>query len=147
MTELFLPSHFVANRERPYGPFDRDFFAEKFNTGEAPHCELFAAGEVPVVEIELVNGETCDVFAFEAFEEDHLVAQLFDDPPSCERFYLSFVRYESIFRVNVRYYEPRERSLGFRPMRLELPPSEAEPDAADQDAADQGAGAGADAPA
>jgi hypothetical protein len=116
MSELLVPASYVANKERPYGPFDRDFFAAQFNAGVAPRCELFADGEVPVVELELVNGETCDVFAFEAFHEDHMVAQLFDDPPSCESFYLSFVRYETIFRVNIRYYEPPARPFGFKPV-------------------------------
>lgn len=115
MSELLVPASYVANKERPYGPFDRDFFADQFNAGVAPRCELFAEGEVPVVELELVNGETCDVFAFQAFHEDHLVAQLFDDPPSCESFYLSFIRYETVFRVNIRYYEPPARPFGFKP--------------------------------
>lgn len=119
MSDLLLPSHFVAQAERPYGPFDQDFFREKFNAGVAPHCELFAEGEVPVVELQLVNGETCDVYAFEAFHEDHLVAQVFIDPPKCESFYMSFVRYDSIFRVNIRYYEPPLRRLGFKPTQVE----------------------------
>lgn len=117
MSDLLVPASYVANKERPYGPFDRDFFASQFNAGVAPRCELFADGEVPVVELQLVSGETCDVFAFEAFHEDHLVAQLFDDPPNCESFYLSFIRYETVFRVNIRYYEPPARPFGFKPVR------------------------------
>ncbi|MBL4846319.1 MAG: hypothetical protein JKY65_12390 [Planctomycetes bacterium] len=116
MSELLVPSHFVANKERPYGPFDRDFFASQFNAGVAPRCDLFADGEVPVVELQLANGETCDVFAFQAFEEDHIVAQLFDDPPDCKSFYVSFIRYETVFRVNIRYYEPPKRPFGFKPV-------------------------------
>lgn len=115
MSKLLVPASYVANDARPYGPFDRDFFAAQFNAGVAPRCELFADGEVPVVELQLANGETCDVFAFEAFHEDHLVAQLFDDPPSCESFYLSFIRYETVFRVNIRYYAPPARPFGFKP--------------------------------
>ncbi|MGE0713451.1 MAG: hypothetical protein AB7N76_36180 [Planctomycetota bacterium] len=113
MSELLVPRDY-ATRERPYGPFDRDFFAEHFREGVAPGCEIFADGDVPVVELELVNGETCDVFAFEAFNLDHLVAQLFVDPPQSEALYLSFIRYETIFRINVRYYEPPRRALGFQ---------------------------------
>lgn len=121
MSDLLLPSHFVSQSESERGPFDRSFFAQNFNAGVAPHCELFAEGEIPVVELQLLNGETCDVFAFEAFHEDHLVAQLFDDPPKCESFYLSFIRYETVFRVNIRYYAPPQRRLGFKPTRLDVP--------------------------
>jgi hypothetical protein len=110
---LLIPDHYVEH-ETPPGPFNREFFAAHFRAGVAPSCELFSEGEVPVVELELVNGETCDVFAFEAFKRDHIVAQLFVDPPRCEEFYLSFIRYETIFRVNVRYYAPPQRELGFR---------------------------------
>ena len=111
MSELLIPGNYV-NRERPYGPFDRDFFAAHFQAGVAPNCDL--EGETPVVELELASGVTADVAAFQAFKKDHLVAQLYVDPPSCNAFYLSFIRYETIFRVNVRSYDPPARSLGFR---------------------------------
>ena len=69
---LLLPDHFVPHDPSPGGPFDRDFFAAHFRAGVAPSCDLFSEGEVPVVELELINGETCDVYAFEAFKRDTL---------------------------------------------------------------------------
>lgn len=111
MSELLIPGNYV-NRERPYGPFDRDFFVAHFQAGLAPSCEV--DGDTPVVELELASGETADVAAFTAFKKDHLVAQLYVDPPSCEGFYLSFIRYETIFRINIRSYDSPTRTLGFR---------------------------------
>tara|TARA_B100000965_G_scaffold336037_1_gene302177 strand:+ start:117 stop:536 length:420 start_codon:yes stop_codon:yes gene_type:complete len=113
MSELLIPGNYV-NRERPYGPFDRDFFAAHFQAGLAPSCEIDVDGDTPVVELELASGETVDVAAFTAFKKDHLVAQLYVDPPSCDGLYLSFLRYEAIFRINIRSYDPPSRTLGFR---------------------------------
>ena len=45
MSELLIPGNYV-NRERPYGPFDRDFFAAHFQAGLAPSCEIDVDGEV-----------------------------------------------------------------------------------------------------
>ena len=113
MTELLLPGH--ATRDPGATPFDRTFFVRHFHSDEPPVCDLYAEGEVPVVELELVNGTDCDVFYFEGFRKDYLVALLFVDPPKCEKFYRSYIRYESILRVNVRYYDPPKRKLGFKP--------------------------------
>ena len=45
------------------------FFIEQFHSDEPPGCDLFESGEIPVVELELMNGETCDVYYFEAFRK------------------------------------------------------------------------------
>ena len=117
MTELLLPGR--AEHDDPSTPFDRYFFMANFHSTEPPSCELYESGELPVVELELSNGETPDVYYFEAFRTEFLVALLFVDPPKCDDFYRSFIRYESIFRVNIRYYKSPERKLGFSP-RLAL---------------------------
>lgn len=113
MSQLLVPGGFVpAGSDR--GPFDRLFFAEHFKEGIAACCQGYERGEVPVVVLELANGVSCDVFAFEAFKKNLLVAQVFVDPPDCDDVYLSFIRYETIFRVNVRYYPSPDRRLGFK---------------------------------
>jgi len=113
MSQLLVPGGFVPAGS-DHGPFDRGFFTEQFKEGVAPSCQNYARGEVPVVVLELVNGVTCDVYAFEAFRKNLLVAQVFVDPPDCDDVYLTFVRYETIFRVNVRYYPSPDRRLGFK---------------------------------
>ena len=75
MTELLLPGS--SAREPGATPFDRNFFVKNFHSDEAPVCDLYAQGEVPVVELELVNGTDCDVYYFEAFRRDFLVASAF----------------------------------------------------------------------
>jgi hypothetical protein len=113
MPELLLPGQ--AERDPPETPFDRNFFLRQFHSDEPPACELYEQGEIPVVELELTNGETPDVYYFEAFRRDYLVALLFLDPPKCTDFYRSYIRYETIFRVNIRYYPGATRELGFKP--------------------------------
>ncbi len=115
MSQLLVPGNFVASEGQ--GPFGRAFFVDQFQEGQAPACSLIGEGEVPVVVLELMNGVTCDIYAFEAFKRDYLVAQVFVDPPECDEFYLSFIRYETIFRVNVRYYRSPDRRLGFKPSK------------------------------
>lgn len=113
MVELLLP----GGSDRV--PFDRAFFAQHFEAGEAPACELSASdADVPVVELELVNGQTCDVFHFIAFQREFLIADLFVDPPDCEDLYRSYIRYETVFRVNIRYYPAPSRRLGFEPQKV-----------------------------
>ena len=107
-------------RDPPETPFDRGFFVREFHSDEPPLCDLYERGEIPVVELELTNGETPDVYYFEAFRRDFLVALLFVNPPKCTDFYRSYIRYETIFRVNVRYYEGGSRELGFKPARPAL---------------------------
>lgn len=117
MSELIIPGA-VA------GPavFNQRFFAQRFQEGgEAPACPAYGAGEVPVVELLLVNGQLCDVFHFEAFERDYLVAQLFVDAPECDDLYRSYIRYESVFRVNIRTYQTTTRRVGFESKRAAEP--------------------------
>ena len=112
MSELILPGGLNAKS------FDRRFFLDEFGAPEkSPQCELMATGDVPVVELELVNGRTCDVFCFVEFRRELLVAELFVDPPKCDRYYRSYIRFESIFRVNIRSYKSAERKLGFKPQQ------------------------------
>ncbi|RMG09890.1 MAG: hypothetical protein D6731_18780 [Planctomycetota bacterium] len=115
MSDLLLPEGYRPASD-PSGEaiFGQAFFREHFSADEPPACQLYERGEIPVVELELLNGATCDVYYFEAFRKRYLIALLFVDPPRCDEFYRSFVPYEAIFRVNIRYHEPARRSLGFR---------------------------------
>ena len=113
MSELLLPGQ--VDRDPPETPVDRSFFLREFPSDEPPLCQLYERGEIPVVELELTNGETPDVYYFEAFRRDFLVALLFVNPPKCTDFYRSYIRYETIYRVNIRYYEGQSRELGFKP--------------------------------
>lgn len=116
MTQILIPDGYALSGER--GPFDRAFFLEHFNEGIAPSCTLLGNGEVPVVVLELVNGEVCDIYSFEAFKRDYLIAQVFVDAPECDDFYLTFIRYVTIFRVNIRTFPAPDRRLGFKPGRV-----------------------------
>jgi hypothetical protein len=118
MTELLLPGQ--SERDPPETPFDRNFFLRHFHSDDAPVCDLYEQGEIPVVELELTNGETPDIYYFEAFRRDFLVALLFVDPPKCTDFYRSFIRFEAIYRVNIRYYPGATRELGFKPALPEV---------------------------
>ena len=114
MSELILPGAAA-------GPavFNQRFFSHRFQEGGvAPACPAFGAGEIPVVELLLTNGQLCDVYHFEAFERDYLVAQLFVDAPECDDLYRSYIRYESVFRVNIRVYQTRTRKVGFEVVRV-----------------------------
>lgn len=118
MNQILVPDGYALSGDR--GPFNRNFFVEHFNEGVAPSCTLLGTGEVPVVVLELVNGEVCDIYSFEAFKHDYLIAQVFVDAPECDDFYLSFIRYETIFRVNIRTFPAPDRRLGFKPGRVAI---------------------------
>jgi hypothetical protein len=104
--ELIVPGQPAAAAH-----FDQRFFTREFEDGDVPRCSL--EGELDVVELVLVNGQTCDVNCFEEFRREFLVVTLFQDPPQCDHLYRSYIRYDSILRVNVRKYAARNRRLGF----------------------------------
>lgn len=93
--------------------FDQAFFQREFKDGQVPRCDLIDAGDVEVVELVLVNGQVLDINCFEEFRRHHVVATVFVDPPECDHLYRSYIRYDAIFQVNVRHFEPTGRKLGF----------------------------------
>lgn len=113
MSNLFIPG------QQPiyWGPYNQSFFVKEFKEGHVPQCELMQKGEIPVVELQLYSGETCDIFSFEQFNREYLVALIFVDPPSCSEFYRSYIRYDSIFKINIKTYKDQTRPLGFRPAK------------------------------
>jgi hypothetical protein len=113
MSQIFIPG------QQPIyvGPFNQSFFLKEFKEGQVPQCDLISSGEIPVVELQLLNGETCDVFCFEQFRREFIVAQIFIDPPKCEEFYKSYIRYETIFKINIKFYKSQTRPMGFRPSK------------------------------
>ncbi|MBI4242880.1 MAG: hypothetical protein HY606_02215 [Planctomycetes bacterium] len=113
MSQIFIPG------QQPIylGPFNQAFFLKEFKEGQVPECELIESGSIPVVELQLFNGETCDIYSFEQFRREFIVAQIFVDPPKCEEFYKSYIRYETIFKINIRQYKEQTRPIGFRPAK------------------------------
>lgn len=93
--------------------FDQEFFRREFKDGDVPRCDLIGDGPISIVELVLVNGATLDVNCFEEFRRGYLVATVFVDPPRCENLYRAYVRYDSIFQVNLRHHQSPERSIGF----------------------------------
>jgi len=93
--------------------FDQEFFRREFKDGQVPRCELLQGGDVDVVELVLVNGTVLDVNCFEEFRRHYLVADVFVDPPQCDHLYKTYVRYDSVFQVNVRQFKAPNRKLGF----------------------------------
>ena len=65
------------------------------------------------LELILVNGQVLDINCFEEFRRHHVVATVFADPPECDSLYRSYIRYDAIFQVNVKHFEPTGRKLGF----------------------------------
>lgn len=112
MSELLIPGR------PPVGdddlPFNRRFFVDQFRVGEAPACSLVAEGGIPVVRLQLVNGESLDIFGFLEFRKHYLVAQVFVDPGECDEFYQTFVPYGAVFRINLHRYPTPDRRLGFK---------------------------------
>ncbi len=107
--ELLVPGHMSSER------FDQAFFRREFKDGQTPRCDLIVCeGEVAVIELVLMNGKVLDINCFEEFRRGYLVATIFVDPPKCDQLYRSYVRYDAIFGVNVRRYQPEGRRLGFK---------------------------------
>jgi hypothetical protein len=93
------------------GPFGPDFFKRKFHTFIHDSC---STGETTtVLEIVLVSGQTLDVSHIEDFDQEYMLVCCFVDERTCESVYHSYIRYDSIFRVNVYESSPEERPLGF----------------------------------
>jgi len=105
---LLVPGHLSGER------FDQEFFRREFKDGDTPKCELILEDEdISVVELVLLNGSVLDINCFEEFRRGYLVANVFVNPPKCDRLYRAYVRYDSIFQVNVRRYRADSRPVGF----------------------------------
>lgn len=93
------------------GPFGPDFFKRKFHAFLQQTCEV---GETTtVLELVLVSGQALDINKIIDFDQDYMLVCCFDDEHSEESLYHSYVRYDTIFRVNVYESSREERPLGF----------------------------------
>jgi hypothetical protein len=118
MSELLIPGHLASGDDEHV--FGRRFFVEQFHEGEAPSESLVERGGIPVVRLQLINGDSLDIFCFERFGKDYLVAQVFVDPGDCDDFYQTFLPYGAILRVNLHRYRSPERKFGFKITKPEV---------------------------
>jgi hypothetical protein len=68
-----------------------------------------------VLELVLAGGETLDISHFVEFDDSYVLAAVFLDTRSCGTVYHAYVRYETIYRVNVVEAALAERPVGFKP--------------------------------
>jgi hypothetical protein len=93
------------------GPFGPDFFKRKFHGFVQQSCET--GDTTTILELVLVSGQALDINKIMDFDHEFMLVCCFVDEHSSELVYHSYVRYDTIFRVNVYESSPDKRPVGF----------------------------------
>ena len=95
---------------RTFGP---DFFKRKFHDYIREHCMV---GEnKKVLEIALVSGALLDVSHIIEIADEYMLISAFLDTRSCEDTYHTYLRYDTIFRINILDRPSSSKPVGFDP--------------------------------
>jgi hypothetical protein len=82
----------------------------------------------PVLEFLLTSGQVIDVSHIVELKADYMLVSAFVDTRDCANTYHTYIRYMTIYRINVLSQPHDERPIGFTPPDLEsVPAPEAPP--------------------
>ncbi|MCA8940301.1 MAG: hypothetical protein KDB07_10850 [Planctomycetes bacterium] len=93
--------------------FSPDFFKRKFPKYIKQMCDL--SEKTTVLELILADGITLDVVYFEEIDPKYLLVVAFTDSRNCEETFHTYVRYETILRINIINMDSIDRPVGFNP--------------------------------
>lgn len=96
--------------EDAFGP---RFFRTHFFDRMRQVCEIDEV--TPVLEIMLTSGQVIDVSHIIELTQDYMVIAAFVDTHDCTNTYHAYVRYMTIYRINVLSQPTGERAIGFTP--------------------------------
>jgi hypothetical protein len=94
--------------EDAFGP---RFFRTQFYEYMKQACSI--DGQTPVLELMLTSGQILDVSHILELKPDHMLVCVFRDTRTCEDTYNTYLRYLTIFRINVLSRPHEERPIGF----------------------------------
>ncbi|MDC1142586.1 hypothetical protein OAU50_05810 [Planctomycetota bacterium] len=97
------------SQEDAFGPvFFRSQFMDRIKKAYNPEAET------PIIELMLTNGQVLDVSCIVELKPDYVLLEAFIDDHDPERTFRTFIRYQTIFRINVLRQPKNDRPIGFQ---------------------------------
>jgi hypothetical protein len=100
-----------AGNTGPEDAFGPRFFKTRFYTWIREACAI--DNSIPVLELLLTSGQVLDVSHIVDLKEDYMLLCAFTDVRDCSETYHTYVRYQTIFGINVLTKSSSGRSMGF----------------------------------
>jgi hypothetical protein len=94
--------------EDTFGP---RFFRTQFYEQMREICSI--EDRTQVLEIILTSGQVLDVARIVELKSDHMLLEVFIDSRDCDNTYHAYIRYITIYRINVLNAPRAERPIGF----------------------------------
>lgn len=98
----------TADNEDAFGP---RFFRTHFYDRMKAVCEV--DGTTPVLELLLTSGQVLDVSNILELKPEYMLVSVFRDNRTCDDTYNTYIRYVTIFRINVLSQPHETRPIGF----------------------------------
>lgn len=95
----------------PEDAFGPRFFKTRFYTWIREACSI--DGTIPVLEIMLTSGQVLDVSHISELKDDYMLVSAFIDERDCADTYHTYIRYQTIYCINVLNKSRKERTMGF----------------------------------
>ena len=105
--------------EDAFGP---RFFRTHFFDRMKQVCQV--DDQTPVLEIVLTSGQVLDVANIIELKSDYMLVQAFVDNRDCEFTYNAYIRYLTIYRINVLTQPVNERPIGFTNQDIKFDPED-----------------------
>ncbi|MCC6463772.1 MAG: hypothetical protein IT463_00370 [Planctomycetes bacterium] len=94
--------------EDAFGP---RFFRTHFFDRMRQACDT--DGRTPVLELLLTSGQVLDISHILELKSEYMLVSAFVDTRDCENTFQTFIRYQTIYRINVLSRPHDERPIGF----------------------------------
>lgn len=101
------------DNEDAFGP---RFFRTHFFDHMRQACAV--DGQTPVLELLLTSGQVMDVSHILELKQEYMLVSVFRDERTCDDTYNTYVRYQTIYRINVLSKPNDERPIGFQMQKL-----------------------------
>jgi hypothetical protein len=96
------------SQEDAFGPvFFRSQFMDRIKACYDPEAET------PIIELMLTNGQVLDVACVIELKPEYVLVEAFIDERDPERTFRTFIRYQTIYRINVQSKPKDDREIGF----------------------------------
>lgn len=118
----------AAATEDAFGP---RFFKTRFYSWIREACSV--GNRTPVLEIMLTSGQVLDVSNIVDLRDDYMLVCVFSDARDCSQTYHTYIRYLTIYRINVLTQSADVRPLGFNVKAVPMESSEHKGESPDLD--------------
>ncbi|MBK9974169.1 MAG: hypothetical protein IPP14_05290 [Planctomycetes bacterium] len=107
----YYPINPAAGAAENEDAFGSRFFRTHFTDYMRQVCSI--DGQTPILELLLTSGQVLDVSHVMELKPEYGLFCVFRDERNCEDTYNTYVRYQTIFRINVLSKPHEERPIGF----------------------------------